>query len=94
MVTETHPFETIESTHEFIALLASSIDEAAYDVAQDLEQATVAGDERRTRALQLALFKLNQLGMHVSKSRRLLNDLRTIRRLLFEEREQARGAGL
>ena len=94
MVTETHPFETIEGTHEFIVLLRTSIEEAAYDVRQDLEQATLAGDERRTRALQLAMFKLNQLEMHVSKTRRLLNDLRTIRRLLFDEREQAKSAGL
>jgi hypothetical protein len=94
MITKTHPFETIEGTQEFIGLLKQSIDEAMCDVQQDLRDATNAGDERRTRALQLAVFKLNQLETHVAKTRRLLNDLRTIRRLLFDEREQAKGAGL
>jgi hypothetical protein len=37
--------------------------------------------------LNLALFKLTQLATQMHKSRRALNDLRSIRRLLFTERE-------
>jgi hypothetical protein len=81
------PFESIESSHEFVALLEGSIQEAADDVREYLRQAEVAKDERQVRALNLALYKLTQLATHMHKSRRALNDLRSIRRLLFTERE-------
>jgi hypothetical protein len=81
------PFESIESAHEFVALLEESIQEAAEDVREHLRQAEAAGDERQVRALNLALFKLTQLAAQMHKSRRALNDLRSIRRLLFTERE-------
>ena len=81
------PFESIESAHEFVALLEESIREAADDVRGHLVEAEAAQDERQVRALNLALFKLNQLSTQMNKSRRALNDLRSIRRLLFTERE-------
>jgi hypothetical protein len=81
------PFESIESAHEFVALLEESIQEAADDVRGHLGEAQAAGDERQVRALNLALYKLTQLGANMHKSRRALNDLRSIRRLLFTERE-------
>ena len=96
------PFESIESAHEFIVLLEESIEEAAAEVRGHLEQAKALTDrlsdadghslvhrenaDRQTRALNLALYKLTQLSTQVHKSRRALNDLRTIRRLLFTER--------
>lgn len=81
------PFESIESAHEFVALLEESIQEAAEDVRGHLRDAEAAGDERQVRALNLALFKLTQLATNMHKSRRALNDLRSIRRLLFTERD-------
>jgi hypothetical protein len=81
------PFESIESAHEFVALLEESIREAADDVRGHLREAEAAQDERQVRALNLALFKLTQLATQMHKSRRALNDLRSIRRLLFTERE-------
>ena len=81
------PFESIESAHEFVALLEESIQEAADDVRGHLRDAEAARDERQVRALNLALFKLTQLSTQMHKSRRALNDLRSIRRLLFTERE-------
>jgi predicted nuclease of restriction endonuclease-like RecB superfamily len=83
----TKPFESIESAHEFVALLEESIQEAADDVREHLRQAEEARDERQMRALNLALYKLTQLATQMHKSRRALNDLRSIRRLLFTERE-------
>jgi hypothetical protein len=80
------PFESIESAHEFIALLEESIGEALADVEGHLKQALAQKDERQERAISLTIYKLNQLSTHTHKSRRLLNDLRTIRRLLFGER--------
>jgi hypothetical protein len=87
------PFESIESAHEFIVLLEESIEEAAADVQGHLREVESGGpDERQTRALNLALYKLSQLSTQMHKSRRALNDLRTIRRLLFTERSAGEGA--
>jgi hypothetical protein len=37
--------------------------------------------------LQLVNYKLDKLSSHIAASRRILNDLRTLRRLLLEERK-------
>ena len=87
------PFESIESAHEFVALLEESIQEAVEDVRGHLRDAEGASDERQVRALNLALYKLTQLAGQMHKSRRALNDLRSIRRLLFTERTEARQRG-
>ncbi len=42
---------------------------------------------RRKQALQLANYKLDKLSSHIAASRRILNDLRMLRRLLLEERK-------
>jgi hypothetical protein len=80
------PFDSIESAHEFIALLEECTQAAMTDVRRHIQEANAGTDPRRADALTLALFKMNQLSTHVRKSRRILNDLRTIRRLLFSER--------
>jgi hypothetical protein len=38
-------------------------------------------------ALRIALDNLEKLELHVNRSSRILNDLRSLRRLLFEERD-------
>jgi hypothetical protein len=80
------PFDSIESAYEFIVLLESSVGDAIRDVTDYAKGAAENKDERREQALNLALYKMGQLGSHIHKSRRILNDLRTIRRLLFHER--------
>lgn len=82
------PFESIENAHEFIVLLEENVGEALEDIRGHLLQDTDANDERRVRALRLAIYKLSQLSSQMKKSRRVLNDLRTIRRLLFNERAE------
>jgi hypothetical protein len=82
----TRPFDSIESAHEFIVLLESSIEDAIKEVTQYAHSAAVNNDDRREQALDLALYKMGQLSSHMHKSRRILNDLRTIRRLLVHER--------
>ena len=42
--------------------------------------------DRRKEALLLVSFNLAKLNLHVTTSRRILNDLRTLRRLLLAER--------
>lgn len=83
----THPFESIEGAYEYVSLLADAALEARHDIAQERAAARSDGAGRREQALQLAAYKLAQLGVHLNSSRRLLNDLRTLRRLLSGERE-------
>jgi DNA invertase Pin-like site-specific DNA recombinase len=80
------PFESIESAHEFMDVLAETILDAMSELSQELKVAMRSGEQRRARAAELALFKLKLLMCHVHKSRRMLNDLRMIRRLMFDER--------
>ena len=80
------PFDSIESAHEYVALLHSSTEEALLEVQALLDAANVDQDARRAQALELAHYKMNPLSAHMQKSRRLLNDRRSIRILLFNER--------
>jgi hypothetical protein len=86
------PFDNIENSHRYVALLAEAIAEARLDVNSDVALAVAEGADRRRDALQLVLYKLNRLESHMNASRRILNDLRTLRRLLLEEREQKQQA--
>ena len=81
------PFDNIEGSHEYVTLLAEAVEVAITEVEADLAQASSNGaDNRRVQALQLVLFKLSKLQGHMSSSGRILNDLRTLRRLLLGER--------
>jgi hypothetical protein len=80
------PFDTIESAHEFMTVLAATAVDTIGDLARDRERALRDGDLRRARAIELALFKLKMLNCYVFKGRRALNDLRILRRLILNER--------
>ena len=80
------PFDSIESSHQYVALLAQAIEEVKLDVAGDIALAIADRADRRREALQLVLYNLTKLESHMSASRRILNDLRTLRRLLLDER--------
>ncbi len=80
------PFDSIEGSHEYVAMLT----EALADARREIEEAMAAdpGDlPRRKQALLLISYKLAKLDTHLRASRIILNDLRTLRRLLFNERE-------
>jgi hypothetical protein len=77
-----HPFPSIESAYEYVGLLLQAIEETAVDVDEDLGDARQDGSARRREVFQLIAYKLGQLRFHLSASRRLLNDLRTLRRML------------
>ena len=70
-------------------MLSEAVEEARQSVAADLLTEANAKLPRRLEAVRLALYKLEKLEQHIKVSRRLLNDLRTLRRLLFEERSEA-----
>ena len=81
------PFETLESAYSFVSLLREAVDDAYGSVLDEtaVAQAT-AGAERRVDALRVVDYKLNCLRQNVLASLVLLNDLRTLRRLLLAER--------
>lgn len=83
------PFESIEGAQEYLALLAQTLAEARETAETDIVEHTKLKAERRVQAIQLALYKLEKLEQHIKVSRRLLNDLRTLRRLLLDERAEA-----
>lgn len=80
------PFESIESAHEYMHILALTILEVMSELKTDRDRALQEGQLRRAQAIDLAMFKLKTLGCYVFKSRRMLNDLRTLRRLILNER--------
>ncbi len=80
------PFDNIESSHEYVALLAEALDEARREVEAEIALAERESAERRKEALLLVSYSLAKLNLHITASRRLLNTLRTLRRLLLAER--------
>jgi hypothetical protein len=83
------PFDSVESAHEFVALLAETVLEAKKDIEADVQRESASKSSRRLDALRTALYSMEKLELHMNKSRRILNDLRSLRRLLFEERTAA-----
>jgi hypothetical protein len=84
------PFDSVENAHQYIHLLVEAIAEAKSEIAADLD---AAKPDRRVEALRIVQFKLDKLERHLTTSSRLLNDLRTLRRLLFDERPEHTAAG-
>jgi hypothetical protein len=80
------PFDNIEGSHEYVAMLADALEEARRDVESDIAVADRDGADRRKQALLLVSYNLAKLNLHITASRRILNDLRTLRRLLLAER--------
>jgi hypothetical protein len=81
------PFDNIENSHEYVAMLAEAIEEAIREVGEEISGPLNEGAERRQEALQIVVYNLNKLSFHIKTSKRILNDLRTLRRLLLAERE-------
>ena len=80
------PFDSIESAHDFMNVLAETILDAMEELNREHHLALEDGEERRARAVELAQFKLKMLSCYVHRSRRTLNDLRMLRRLILNER--------
>ena len=79
-------FDSIESAHDFVGLLAEAVADTRRDIDKDIEREAKGTSSRRLEALRLASYSLEKLELHMAKSRRILNDLRSLRRLLFQER--------
>ena len=70
------PFDSIEGSHEYVAMLAEALDEARRDVEAEIAAAEREGASRRKEALLLVSYNLAKLNLHITSSRRILNDLR------------------
>jgi hypothetical protein len=84
-----NPFESIESAREFINILSDVIAEAKLEVEEHIEQEASSEQSRSLDALRIAHYNLVKLETHVGSSSRILNDLRSLRRLLVAERVPA-----
>ena len=83
------PFDSLESAHEYVSLLGETLDEAHASILEDTAVAQqTKGAERRLDALRLVEHKMSRLRQNLRASLILLNDLRTLRRLLLGERER------
>lgn len=80
------PFESIENAQEYLRLLLETVEEAKRDINDQIMMVTDQMSHRRVQALRMVQFKLEKLQRHLTVSSRSLNDLRTLRRLLLEER--------
>jgi hypothetical protein len=88
MAPERKPFDSIEDSLEYIGLLRDAIETSKRSVEAQAVAAQAEGAPRRLEAIQLVAYKLDRLAWHIDGSRRILNDLRTLRRLLLGERQQ------
>ena len=77
-----NPFQSIESAYQFVTLLAATVVKARRELEIDIEREELT-PSRRLNVLRVALFNVKKLEGDINRSRRLLNDLRT---LLCEER--------
>ena len=91
---ESTPFDSIESAHEYIGLLCEALDEAHRTIGQEIAHPCEFTGARHLDALRLADYKLKSLRQHFVTSRRLLTDLRTLRRYLLDERMEDRNPPL
>ncbi len=84
------PFDSIEGSYQYVDMLAEAIREACRDVEQEVAMAEQEKAERRKQGLLLVSYNLAKLEGHITSSRRILNDLRTLRRVLLAERPSTR----
>ncbi len=80
------PFDNIESAEQFVKLLIEAIEQSKHDVDADIARSDGNPPGRSKKALQLISANLAKLSQHMANSRRILNHLKTLRRLLLQER--------
>ena len=84
------PFDSIEGSYQYVDMLSEAIAEARRDVEAEVALAEQENADRRKQGLLLVSYNLAKLEGHMTTSRRILNDLRTLRRVLMAERKPAK----
>ncbi len=85
------PFDSIEGAQEYLKLLNQTVLEAKQAVHADLNG---GADPKQLEALRLVFYNLEKLSHHLKAGSRILNDLRTLRRLLQQERRPKAAAAV
>ena len=80
------PFDDIESAEQSVELLIEAIEESRGNVDADIALAEGNRSGHGKKALQLVSDNSAKFSQHMTASRRILNHLRTLRRLLLQER--------
>src|SRR6266566_3771172 len=64
------PFDNIESSHQYVSLLADAIEEARREVDEEIGLSMTEGEsaERRKEALQIVAYNLAKLSLHIKTS--------------------------
>ncbi|HZI55563.1 MAG TPA: hypothetical protein VFF39_02250 [Verrucomicrobiae bacterium] len=86
------PFESIENAQQYIRLLIEAVKEAKRDIDDEISLATLQTSHRRVEALCVVEYNLGKLERSLSASGRTLSDLRSLRRLLHDERAASKGS--
>jgi len=86
------PFESIENAQQYIRLLVEAVKEAKRDIDDEISLATLQMSHRRVEALCVVEYNLGKLERSLSASGRTLSDLRSLRRLLHDERAATKGS--
>ena len=84
------PFDSIEGSYQYVDMLSEAIAEARREVEEEVALAEQESADRRKQGLLLVSYNLAKLDSHMTTSRRILNDLRTLRRVLLSERQSAK----
>jgi hypothetical protein len=79
-------FDTIESARDYISLLTEVVSDVRNDLESDMANTDNSPFPRKLDAIRLAAYNLEKLQFHLNASKRILNTLRSIQRLLFQER--------
>jgi hypothetical protein len=85
------PFDSIENAQQYIKLLGEAVAQAQGDIDKEIVLATDRMSYRRLEALRMVEYNLDKLKRYLTGSGRALNDLRSLRRLLHEERPATTG---
>ena len=75
-------FESIESAQEHLGLLAQVVIESQQAAQADIQGNVESDRPRQGEALSLIGYDLEKLASHIKTNRRILNDLRILRRIL------------
>jgi hypothetical protein len=78
-------FESIESAKQLIELMIEDVKRSRKEIDSDIAEAGQDNTKRRREALLVVAHQLNLLSTHLTNSSRILNDLRSLRRLLLTE---------
>jgi hypothetical protein len=79
------PFDSIESAQDFVTLFTEVALATKRDIEAEIQQETNTNSPRRLHALKIILDKLATLDLHLKRSARIFNDLRSLRRLVLGE---------